>query len=171
MNSRIGRIPPALKHGGYTTTSVLPGESLAAFEKLHRNLKAELSPSGALEDDIVMTMSRLLWRKQNLMTLQIAERAQDHFNEAVYQQIETEEEREAAAEQVEKELGDTFELIEIGEAATFEGLEKELAVSERLDSAIARCLKQLLLVRGVKSISAEPSSVSPKRVTGPSRAA
>ena len=55
MHGRIGRIPPALKHGAYSATSVLPGESRAAFEKLHRNLKAEWSPSGALEDDIVMT--------------------------------------------------------------------------------------------------------------------
>ena len=129
-----------------------------------------------------MTMSRLVWRKQNLMTLQIAERAQDHLDAARLsrfeseslnpsEQIEIEEEREASMELAEKELGDTIELIKTGEAATFEGLEKELAVRERLDSAIARCLKQLLLVRGVKSISAESSSVSPKRVPGPSKAA
>ena len=177
MHRRISRIHPALKHGGYTATSVLPGESQAAFEKLHRNLKAELSPSGALEDDIVMTMARLVWRKQNLMTLHIAACAQDHLDTVRYEtsvpseQIEIEEERQAVVKQAQNELGDTGELTEIGEAATFEGLEKELAVRERLDSAIARCLKQLLLVRGVKSISAVPSSASPKRVTGPSKAA
>ena len=75
MHGRTGRIPPALKHGGYTATSVLPGESRAAFEKLHRNLITEFSPSGVLEDDIVMTMAHLLWRKQNLMTLHLADRA------------------------------------------------------------------------------------------------
>ncbi len=62
------RIPPALKHGAYSATSVLPGESRAAFEKLHRNLKAEWSPSGALEDDIVMTMARLIWRKLEILS-------------------------------------------------------------------------------------------------------
>jgi hypothetical protein len=33
MNIRIDRIPPALKHGAYAATAVLPGESQAAFEK------------------------------------------------------------------------------------------------------------------------------------------
>ena len=74
MNIRVDRIPPALKHGAYSATAVLPGESRAAeFEKLHRGLIAELVPSGVLEDDIVMTIARLVWRKQNLATLRIAE--------------------------------------------------------------------------------------------------
>ena len=76
MNIRVDRIPPALKHGAYSATAVLPGESQAEFEKLHRGLIAELVPSGVLEDDIVMTIARLVWRKQNLATLRIAERAQ-----------------------------------------------------------------------------------------------
>ena len=33
MSVRIDRIPPALKHGAYAATAVLPGESQAAFEK------------------------------------------------------------------------------------------------------------------------------------------
>ena len=73
------RIPPALKHGAYSATAVLPGESQAAFEKLHRDLIAELNPSGVLEDDIVADMARLVWRKQNLGTLRIAERAQNRL--------------------------------------------------------------------------------------------
>ena len=66
MNIRVDRIPPALKHGAYSATAVLPGESQAAFEKLHRGLIAELIPSGVLEDNIVVDMARLVWRKQNL---------------------------------------------------------------------------------------------------------
>jgi ATP phosphoribosyltransferase regulatory subunit HisZ len=69
-----------------------------------------------------------------------------------------------------EQLGDTFELVEIGDAATFDGLKKELDINERLDAAIARCLKQLLLVRGVKSISAAPPSASPKHLPGRSKA-
>ena len=38
MNIRVDRIPPALKHGAYAATAVLPGESRAAFEKLNRGL-------------------------------------------------------------------------------------------------------------------------------------
>jgi hypothetical protein len=55
MSIRIDRLHPAVKHGAYSATAVLPGESQAEFEKLHRGLVAELIPSGVLEDDIVMT--------------------------------------------------------------------------------------------------------------------
>jgi hypothetical protein len=185
MHNRTNRIPPALKHGAYSATAVLPGESQAEFEKQHRNLIAEFSPSGLLEDDISMTMARMLWRKKNLMTLHIAERARKRRSEIINEKVDSTdlpllgepldpvrhaEQVQAAEEQSQKELGDAFELTTIGEASTFTGLRKELEVIERLDSAIARCLKLLLLVRGVKSISAAPSSASPKRISGPPNA-
>ena len=53
MNIRVDRIPPALKHGAYAATAVLPGESQAAFENLHRGLIAEYAPSGVYEQHIV----------------------------------------------------------------------------------------------------------------------
>jgi len=63
-------------------------------------------------------------------------------------------------------------LIAVGDAATFDGLKKELDIDERLDAAISRCLKQLLLARGVKSTSETPLSTSPpKRIAGLSKAA
>ena len=71
---------PALKHGAYSALAVLPGESQAAFEKLHRDQIAELAPSGGLEHDIVLTIARLRWRKQNLGTLRIAELAQGRWS-------------------------------------------------------------------------------------------
>ena len=51
------------------------------------------------------------------------------------------------------EFGSAIELVEIGDVATLEYFEKELAIVERLDAAIARDLKSLLLVRGIKSMS------------------
>lgn len=64
--------------------------------------------------------------------------------------------RKEANEQAQRELGPVQELIDIGSAATPDELLKDLELLERLDGAIARCLKQLLLVRGVKSISPSP---------------
>ena len=174
--------------GAYSAIAVLPGESQADFEKLHRNLISQHAPSGVLEDDIVADLARLVWRKQNLRTLHIAERAQSRwsatwtlgrpgfdlpplFQVSEEDQEKAKEEMRVAQDQVRKELGDTFELVEIGDAATFDGLTKELDIKERLDALIEKCLKRLLLVRGVKSISAAPSSAAPKRVRGPSRAA
>jgi hypothetical protein len=186
MHTRVNRNDPALKHGAYSATAVLPGESRAVFEKLHRDLIAELTPSGVLEEDIVTTMARLVWRKQNLGTLRTAELAQDRCSalrlERLNAKIEMailedfdpakrEEEKRAAEDRARKELGNIYELAETGEAATFDGLTKELDIKERLDASIARCLKQLLLVRGVKSISAAPPSASPKHLPGPSKAA
>ena len=55
MHNRVNRNHPALKHGAYSATAVLPGESRAAFEKLHRDLIAELTPSGVLEDILLRT--------------------------------------------------------------------------------------------------------------------
>ena len=43
MRNRGNRNHPALKHGAYSATAVLPGERRAAFEKLHRGLIAELN--------------------------------------------------------------------------------------------------------------------------------
>lgn len=133
--------------------------------------------------------SRLLWRKQNLDTLHIAKRARNRCSEIINKTVDSAEyvppltfgeppdpvkqaaQMRAAEEQAQKELGDAYELITIGEAATFDGLTKELDVKERLDACIHRCLKRLLFLKGLKSISAEPSSVSPKRIAGPSKAA
>ena len=190
MRTRVNRIPPALKHGAYSATAVLPGESRAAFEKLHRDLIAEFNPSGVLEDDIVADMARLVWRKQNLGTLRIAERAQRSWSELGKSGIantslscffmksredrakkKKEKKYELHRTEVRKELGDTFELVEIGDAATFDGLTKELEIKERLDALIEKCLKRLLLVRGLKSVSTAPSSAPPQRVLGPSKAA
>jgi hypothetical protein len=72
---RVKKSHPALKHAGYSATTLLPGESVTEFEKLHRDLIDELSPNGVLEDDIVATMARLLWRKQNLATFRNADLA------------------------------------------------------------------------------------------------
>lgn len=191
MRTRGKRIHPALKHGAYTATAVLPGESQAAFDKLHRDLITEFAPSGALEDDIVTTIARLLWRKQNLTTLRIAKLAQRRYSEirdekrdeqiAAYNEslwmseddgppAESAEEQHAAEDRARKDLGSTYKLVEIGKAATFDGLTKELEIKERLDGYIDRCLKKLLFLRGLKSIS-KASSESPQLVQGPSRAA
>ena len=67
-----------------------------------------------------------------------------------------------AERQVRQELGEIYGLIDIGEAATI-GLMNELNVSERLDGLIDKCLKRLLMVRGVKSLSLTSPSAPPKK--------
>ena len=68
--------------------------------------------------------------------------------------------RKTADEQARTELGAAIQLVEMGDEATIEHLEKELAIRERLDGMITRAFKNLLYVRGIKSMS---SSAAPSR--------
>jgi hypothetical protein len=173
----VKKVPPTFKHGGYCATDVLPGESAAAFERLKKDLIAELMPNGALEDDIVKTLARLVWRKQNLATFDAAQRARDRTSELMEQQLSRQfksphgfdrARHDQAAQDGEKdarkELGEDYALVEIGESATIEGLTADLAVRDRLDAMIDRCLKRLLFLRGLKSVSGASPSGEPKKL-------
>ena len=192
MLTRFNKVHPALKHAGYSATTLLPGEDSAAFESLHRALIAEFIPVGALEEDIVADIARLTWRKLNLATFRIAELAKERHRKIAYEKvrgvdydfsdndfqiddfdIDPARRRKgyrAAEQQAREELGDIYQLIDIGEPATVKGLMKELEIKERLDGLISKCLKQLLMVRGVKSLSAAPSSVPTPQISGPRKA-
>jgi hypothetical protein len=188
MTIRIKKQHPALKHAGYSATGILPGESAAEFEKLHRELIAELIPHGVLEEEIVATIAHLAWRRRNLATLRIAERAQQHVTKIQNAMIPTDygfpksdksddfdktfTERWCAAEnKAREELGELYGLVEMGDEATIDGLIRNLVVQERLDAMIDKCLKRLLFLRGLKSLTIEPSSSPPPRLTGPSQTA
>jgi hypothetical protein len=188
MSEKDSALHPALKHGGYSGTSLLPGEDPGAFEELHAGLIAEHGPAGPLEEDIVTTMAHLIWRKQNISTYQRAERAKRRLSairselvpqpkdEFAFLSIsgdmpDPEEVRaaeHAAEEQARKELGKSvWELVEMGSDVTIDRLLSELSLVDRLDGMIDRCIKRLLLVRGLKSISSSESKASspPKRIT------
>ena len=66
---------------------------------------------------------------------------------------------EAAEDQARKDLGASYELVEIGETATMDRLLQDLAVVERLDAIVDKYLKRLLFLRGLKSL--RPGSSSP----------
>jgi hypothetical protein len=136
-----------------------------AFRELHQKIIAELAPVGALEGDIVATIARLVWRKQNLAILRIVEFARAHDVELRAESPFYRMER--LLDQTREELGE--ELVEIGETATVDRLLEDLQVEERLDATIDKCLKRLLFLRGVKSISSAASSASPQPVPGPPR--
>jgi hypothetical protein len=177
MAVRGKKMHPALKHAGYSAATLLPGEDRAAFENLHKQLTAEFQPIGALEDDVVASMARYLWRKTNLQTFRLAALARHHFerlhdqgHRELFQSDPAEEEFRAAQasaikqvnRQARKELGETYELVEVGDTATAGELNEILAVEEYLDSLIDKCIKRLLHIRGLKSLSSGPSSTRPE---------
>jgi hypothetical protein len=173
------KLPPALKHAGYSSLALLPGESPDEFEALRTNLIIEFAPAGVVEEDIVATLARYIWRKQNLASFQIAKEANDRFHEIRREKgadqefvllpdgfrsaleigvkardpEEVKAAEQAAVEQTRKDLGWRIEFFEIGDTPTIYRLMKELDVEERLDAMIDRQLKPLLHVRGLKSIS------------------
>jgi hypothetical protein len=193
---RVKKLFPALKHGGYSALGLLPGEDRAAFEKLHRELRAELRPDGPLEEDIVANIARLLWRKQNLETFRRAEAARERYSAIRSEMVPsttapnpleylrddwtppTPAEVQAATEAVDararEELGDDFKFVEMGDRATPAQMLADLEVEERLDAMIRKRLSDLAQLKAfaetissTKSLSATPLP----RISGPKKAA
>ncbi len=67
--------PPALKHGAFSAAKILPGEDPKEFAKLLADVKAELRPSGPIEDEYVLSIACALWRKRRLAIFQKAAHA------------------------------------------------------------------------------------------------
>jgi hypothetical protein len=167
------RIPPALKHAGFSSTSVLPGEDATEFEKLRQGIVAELELDGALENKTGDSLARLLWRRENLAIFGVAQRAQrrmGQIRDTLLPRLNSDAETSGVAEfegifqkkwqaaeaKAREEFGEHYDLVELGDDATLESLAKQLAILDRLDSMIDRCLKRLLLIRGLKSLPPAP---------------
>jgi hypothetical protein len=193
--SKFKKRHPALKHGAYSSTAVLPGENQAEFDELYQALIADWAPTGVLQEHTVADIARLYWRKQNLETFLVAELARKHRDAIQSERIaaalaeqdqlslaplgpvlephEREAAIRAAEAQARKELGEAYELVEVGETATVERLLRDLAVEERLDAMIDKCLKRLLFLKGLQSLPTASSSAppQPQRIPHPTRAA
>ena len=174
----------ALQHGGYSALTLLPGEDLSSFKRLHRDLIAELRPQGRLEEELVADTARLLWRKQNLANYQIRQISPlvanaltmvftntlsppkgKELDKPVFEALlQLQREKKVAEESADdkEEAATTVRAInDITQMATLNGLLKALEVQDRLDAMIDRCLKRLLFLRGLKSIAPPDSSASP----------
>src|SRR6516165_9292446 len=167
MPVRFKKPHAAFKHGAYSATAVLPGEDEDAFRELHQKIIAELAPVGALEEDLVGTIARLLWRKQNLAILRIVEFARQHGVE--FQAEKPFFRIERLVDQTREELGENYELVEIGETATVGRLLEDLQVEERLDATIDKCLKRFSRIFRVATTRSRSAAHSPQPVPGPPR--
>jgi hypothetical protein len=175
MRKQNHSIPPALKHGIYSAIGLLPTEDPAEFEKFKQEIFDDYKPGGRSERIIVNEIARCEWRLEHLDTYGVAMRAQER-HKAIFSKLpsprwyppllafeepapetRSPEELEALRKSAEKEartkLGPAIKLVEIGDVATIEYLEKELDIRERLHGMIARLEKRLLFLRGIKSIS------------------
>ena len=121
------KIPPALKHGAFSTLTVLPGEDKSEFEALHKSLVAELAPDGPLETHAVKAIAESIWRASHLTIFQRAKWARLKYTHPL---------------PVPPEI----------EFNVKEHLEKELAILERLDTRITRATKMLMQAKAMKEI-------------------
>jgi hypothetical protein len=165
----------ALKHGVYSTIGLLPGESPTEFKKNQQDVIDDLRPNGPVEHDIVLTIARLLWRKQNLITFQTAELVKSRFDEILEEELErrgfgsSQDEEPAARQEAERaaekrarsELGECYKFMD-DDFGTIDRLMMDLEIGERLDAIIDKCFRRLLMVRGVKSMALAPLSEPPQ---------
>jgi len=186
---RVKKLYPALKHGGYSATGLLPGEDPAAFEKLHQDLRLEYCPDGPLQEDTVRDIARWTWRKQNLGTFRIAEAARERASAIRSEMIpsttppfdfpllgvpdpaDVKAATEAAEAQARKELGEDYKFVEMGDLATATQMLADLEVEERLNAMIDRLLKRLWMLKASKSLSPTASSTTLPRLSAPKKAA
>jgi hypothetical protein len=167
------KIPSGFKHGGYSVIGVLPGEDASAFQKLHRSLIIELSPQGSLEKMIVAEIARLSWRIDNLGTLRRAElENQGHpaVTNIVFEWIPRGERvKQGHANDADRSASERAakEAPAPPPPATFSDLTKELDAMEKLIAQREKCLKQLFMVRGLKSMPASASNRIAAPNTGP----
>jgi hypothetical protein len=155
---------------------ILPGEDRAEFEELYRGLITELRPDGPLEDGVVANLALLLWRKQNLAIYRKAEIARRLCNaRGAYSEMDVAakcaSEVQTLQQRSREVLGDAYELVAAGEIATPSRLEEELRLQANLDAHIDRCLKRLLHVRGIKSLSTAHAQAPLPQLSGGVKAA
>jgi hypothetical protein len=168
----------------YSGIGRLPTEDPVKFRKFKKQRFAELALVGPLEEDIGEQIVCLEWRLKNLSTYAVAKRARARHS-SIHSQVnpfryepclppllidpdyvepeppspeELAARRKAADKQVELELGGAIELVEIGEVATIEFLEKELAIRDRMEGMVTRAYKKLGYVRAIKSML--PSAIA-----------
>jgi hypothetical protein len=160
---------PALRHGLYSALSVLPGEDYAAFQKLSQQLIDEYAPNGVSEVELVRNLARLFWRKQHLTTYHLADLAQRYCEDVVEKRmrelsgrsplakdVEARERRvsrarEEVEREVREELGPQGDLLDFTQ--DHESMMRDLAVHEKVDAMIARTIKQLLFLKGLKTVA------------------
>ena len=148
---------------------LLPGEDPAEFKALHKGLIADLRPNGRMEEEKVLSIARLTWRRQNLARFEagqlshyvwetlknvVAEETDDirKFDKEIMAAFDKMTEANKRTREA-KGTRDAVELVEGWKVAVLSRLLKELDVEERLDAMIDRLLKRLLFVRGLKSIT------------------
>jgi hypothetical protein len=80
MSNEKPRRPNAYQHGVFARTTIVPGEDIKEFEALYSDLIQEWTPTGATEEDAVLSIAKAIWRKrraQRFLEIQVARNSAD----------------------------------------------------------------------------------------------
>ena len=182
--------PNALKHGVFAETIILPGEDPKDFERLHRDLIKEWSPSGPSEHDAVLTLAKLMWRKRRIrhlrqdfslkdaqklskLALNYSFAAGPHdevLNKLSLRSLEEFEKMLEENEMNEKNANDWFQagnefLLHLN---SMDALKHELAIEDRIDAMMDRALRRLGHIKAMKEVMALKENV-PKQLARTAR--
>jgi hypothetical protein len=72
--------PYEVKFGAQTEFAILPGEDPLEFEILRGQLAAEHAPDGPLQEDLVLTLAKFIWRKRRSQRFLAARAAVAQFD-------------------------------------------------------------------------------------------
>jgi hypothetical protein len=92
MRDKIEKEPwaSAVELGPDTKLMILPGENRREFEDLHKGIAEELAPDGLIEEDLVLTVAKCIWRKwryQCFLAAKVAAAACDPTHEAYDEEL------------------------------------------------------------------------------------
>src|SRR5437016_604111 len=80
MNSEQPKRFYEVKFGAETEFAILPGENPLDFELLQTKLAEEFAPDGLLEEEMVFTIAKCMWRKQRYQRFLAARRTAASFD-------------------------------------------------------------------------------------------
>jgi hypothetical protein len=68
-NSKNNSRHNAIKHGAFAEELVILDENKEDFDELHQSCVKELKPSGLMEEEVVLTIAKYMWRKRRIERL------------------------------------------------------------------------------------------------------
>jgi hypothetical protein len=164
--------PNALKHGAYSELVILPGEDPAAFETLKRSLFDEYKPSGPSEESTMTSIAKAMWQLQRLGLYEHVQYLRARGNRQSFANgknplaevikkfkvarglsdpNDSSSDAPIVPEQPKEKSNDEL-LLELGNLATLDHLNKELEVEMKLMVKLDRLFKRFFQIRAMKPL-------------------
>ena len=146
------------------------GEDRQKFKKLYADLVVKYRPDGPLEEDAIFDIAHLIFRKQNLernrrasISLRVQQKVAGFTGSKLVAQTANREKEEPFPTGLTEHLAIAYIEATTGleNRVSLEGLLRNLAVEERLQTMIDRCFRRYAMLKTfeavTKTIDAKPA--------------